>query len=144
MRNKFHKLASLVYPTICDNAHSMDIEKVMSGMPMKLAPEQCCSTPSCNWRMIMWFALSNFQGNVTQSTLHDNLIFIALCITNTLAHEISWPDEVDQRCLSASNPHFPSCVRIIDGILVKLCKPWNNVNYANWFNGQDKYVLYEH
>lgn len=45
--HEFHKFASLVYPTICDNAHGTDIERVMIGRPMKLTLEQHCSTLSC-------------------------------------------------------------------------------------------------
>lgn len=38
--HKFDELASLVCPTICDNAYNMDIRRVMSGMPIKLTPKQ--------------------------------------------------------------------------------------------------------
>ena len=39
----------------------------------------------------------SFQWNVTCMTLCDDVIFITLCITGALAHEIPWPDEIERR-----------------------------------------------
>lgn len=48
--------------------------------------------------------------------------FSLLCAS--LAHERSWPDKVELQCLSSLDLHFPSCIIIVDGIFVKLRKPW--------------------
>ena len=39
--HEFDELVSFLYPTIRDNGRSMGVETTMSGMPMKLKPEQC-------------------------------------------------------------------------------------------------------
>lgn len=39
--HKFDELASLICLTNCDNACTTGVERVVSGIPMKLTPEQC-------------------------------------------------------------------------------------------------------
>lgn len=68
----------------------------------------------------------SFQWNVARSTLWDSVIFIASCITNVLANEIAWYDELERRRLFGSDPHPSRCIRFIDDILVKIRRPWNN------------------
>ena len=41
-------------------------------------------------------------------------------ITNALAHEKSWLDEVKQKHLFRLNHHFLVCIGIIDGSLVRI------------------------
>ena len=30
------------------------------------------------------------------------------------------------------------CIGIIDGTLVKICRPWKNLEHGKWFNGRKK------
>lgn len=105
---------------------------------MKLTPEQCLLSFITYLKHDNIHKYEFFEWNVTHSPLCSNVIFIASCITNTLAHEIVWLDEVKQWHLSCLNLHFSSCIKIIDGTIVKIQKPWNNPNHARWFNGQKK------
>lgn len=135
---EFDELSSLVCPTINDNARSTGVERVLSGRPMKLTPEQRLLNFIMYLKHDNVISYESFQWNVARSTLCDDVIFIASCITDALAHEISWPNEVERRRLSRLNPHFPGCIGIIDGTLVKIRKPWNNPNHTKWFNGRKK------
>lgn len=66
------------------------------------------------------------------------MIYIALCICIVLAHEVSWPNEVERQCLLGLNSHLPGSIKIIDGILVKIESHGNNPNHAKWFIGRNK------
>ena len=35
-------------------------------------------------------------------------------------------------------PGFPGCIGIIDGTLVKICRPWKNPDHGKWFNERKK------
>lgn len=93
--HEFDKFASLVCPIIRDNAHSTEVERVISGRLMKLTLAQSL------FNFIMYLKHDNimsyesFQWNVACSTLCNDVNFIALCINNTLPHKISSPDEVE-------------------------------------------------
>lgn len=123
--HEFDELASLVCPTIHDNAHSIGGERIMSGKPMKLTPEHHLLD------FIMYLKHDNvisykyFLSNVSWSTLYDSVFFTDLCITKALAQEISWPNVVERWRLPCLNPHFLRCIGvIIDGTLVKIRNPW--------------------
>ena len=134
--HEFYGFASLVCSTIRNNARSTGNEKVISSKPWSWHPSNVCSILSRILKHDNINKYQFFEWNVTHSPLCGNVIFIASCITNTLAHEIFWLDEVKQWHLSCSNLHFSSCIKIIDGTIIKIQKPWNNPNHTRWFNGQ--------
>lgn len=74
-------------------------------------------------KFTFWIFPKCFHGFVCnrKPKLH-NAIFIASYTNNTFAHEISWPNEVEWRTLMSINPHSPCCIKIIDGMFVKI---WN-------------------
>jgi hypothetical protein len=130
--------ASFVCPTILGNAHSMGIPRVTNGGPTKLTPEQCLLNFIVHLKHDNVVAYESFQWNVDRSSLCDDAIFIASCINVAFAHEIYWSNEMERRRLASINPHFPGCFGIIDGVLVKIWKPWNNSNHAILLNGHKK------
>ena len=65
-------------------------------------------------------------------------MFIASCISWALRDEIKWPDAIERQALASMVPNFLGCIGIIDGTLVKICRPWKNPEHAKWFNGRKK------
>ena len=43
--------------------------------------------------------------------------------------------------LSSLKPHFPSCIKIINDILVKIWKPWNNPNHTKFNDHKKMYSM---
>lgn len=58
--------------------------------------------------------------NVSCSALCDDALFIASYINGSIAHVISWPDEIERCCMGALNPQFPGCVGIVNDALVDI------------------------
>ena len=127
-----------VCSTIFGNARSMDILRVTNGRPMKLAPEQCLFNFIMHLKHDNVVAYESFQWNVDRSNLCDDAIFIASCINVAFAHEIYWSNEMERRRFASINLYFSGCFGIIDDVLVKIWKPWNNSNHAIWLNGRKK------
>ena len=72
--------------------------------------------------------------------LCDDAMFIASCINGSIAHVISWPDEIERCSMGALNPHFLVCVGIIDDVLVDIFHHWNNPLDSKWFDGREIYI----
>ncbi len=43
--------------------------------------------------------------------------------------------------LGTTIPKFQGCIRLIDGMLIKIHKPWNDPEHKIWFNGCKKINL---
>lgn len=67
----------------------------MSDMPMKLVPKQRLINFIMYLKHHNVIVYDSSQWNVACSILCDDVIFIALCIIDTLAHEMAWLDEVE-------------------------------------------------
>jgi len=43
--------------------------------------------------------------------------------------------------LGTTIPKFHGCIKLIDGTLIKIQKPWNDREHKIWFNGRKKIYL---
>ena len=82
--------------------------------------------------------LDSFRWNWSRSVLNDDAIFIASYMNIALANEIKWPSQAERQKLASELHDFLGCIGIIDGILIKIHRPWNNDQHAAWFNGRKK------
>ena len=76
--------------------------------------------------------------NWSKLSLISNQVFIASYISWALRNEIKWLDVIKRQALASMVSSFSGCIGIIDGTLVKICRPWKNPNYSKWFNDHKK------
>ncbi len=135
---EFEELAQLVVPTIIGHARSTKETHHISRQLSKLTLEQRL------FNFILYIKHDNvtkydaFLWNQNKSAINDDGIFIASCINFAIFHEIWWPIIVKCRVLAMQLPQFQGCIGFIDGIFIKIHKPWNNPTHRSWFNGQKK------
>jgi hypothetical protein len=80
----------------------------------------------------------SFHWNWLQSCVCDDAIFVASCVCKIIEDEIQWPNVEKMREACQTLPHFPECIGFINGTLVEIRRPWDNLNHARWFNGRKK------
>lgn len=75
------------------------------------------------------------MGRVVISfNLCDDAIFVASCVNDALAHEVSWSYPKKYIHSGNVNAKFSCYNGIIDGTLFKICKPWKDPQQSMWLN----------
>ena len=87
-------------------------------------------------------SLPSFLWNWSKTSLTSDQVFIASCVSWALRDEIRWPNVMERQALVSMVPRFPECIGIIDGTLVKICRPWKNPSQEVVQWAQEN-VLYE-
>lgn len=49
------------------------------------------------------------------------------------------PTNNERHCLGAITHNYPSCIGIIDSVLVEIGRMWKNVLHSTWFNMEDTF-----
>ena len=123
---EFDELCGLVVLVIASHVWSIgEVDKFL-GCSMKL----CLQQHFLNFLLYMKYdnitSYDAFKWNWSCSTLNDDVLFISSCIDHALANDMVLTDVAERACLSTLIAHFSRCNDIVDGILVKIRKPWNN------------------
>lgn len=123
---EFDELCGLVVLIIASHVRSTGEVDDFLGCSMKL----CMQQRFLNFLLYMKYdnitSYDAFQWNWSRSTLNDDALFIPSCIDHALANDMVWTDVAERDCLSTLKAHFSRYIDIVDGILVKIWKPWNN------------------
>eukprot|EP00475_Leptophrys_vorax_P030995 TRINITY_DN4678_c0_g2_i1.p2 TRINITY_DN4678_c0_g2~~TRINITY_DN4678_c0_g2_i1.p2 ORF type:complete len:129 (-),score=13.07 TRINITY_DN4678_c0_g2_i1:293-679(-) len=75
--------------------------------------------------------------NIAKSVSCDDMIFVASCISEGLADEITWPDAAERAQLGRMIEGFPGAMGMIDGTLVECTE-----KQRLYFNGRKKMYCY--
>ncbi|CAM6102317.1 unnamed protein product [Calypogeia fissa] len=135
---EFEELCRLVCPIIEGNARSTRSSHIESGRPCKLSPDQ--------WLMSFVLYLKhdnmiNFDAsrwNWCMAAICDDALFVATCLNEAIAGEIRWPSVEDRRELGQHIPQLPGCIGVVDGTLVRIRRPYENLRHQRWFQGRKK------
>ena len=135
---EFVELCQLICATIIAHTRSMCAICVLSRCPSKLSLEQGLFGFLLYLKHDPTMALPSFLWNWSKTSLISNQVFIASCVSWALRDEIKWPNVMERHALASIVRGFPGCIGIIDGMLVKIHRPWNNPDHGKWFNGCKK------
>ncbi len=84
-----------------------------------------------------------FVWNWSKNVVCDDAIFIASCINDAIGNDIWWPIAHEWVVLGMNLAEFQGYIGLIDGMFIKICKPWNDGVHKVLFNGQKKiYSIY--
>lgn len=69
-----------------------------------------------------------------KSKLNDNAIFLASCLNKSVSHEIDWLDVYESEVIVDMLLGLEGVMGSIDGILVKVRRPYKTPDHSCWFN----------
>ena len=127
---EFDELCTIVCPTIIANAQSTSDLCILSGQPSKLTPKQRLFGFVLYLKHDSTTALPGFLWNWAKSFVIDDEVFTATSINWALRDEIKWLDELERQALASMIPTFPGCIGFIDDTLVKIWRPWKNLEHG--------------
>jgi DDE superfamily endonuclease len=137
---EFDELSASVCPLQINFARSTGIDRVQTGRPNKLSPQD---------RVLAFILLmkhnNNFRyessiWNHSRSSVCDDAIFAASAINVALDSEIKWPSPERRAELARRVPDFPGCIGHIDGTLCRINRP-SGPDHGLYYNGR-KHVYY--
>ncbi len=76
--------------------------------------------------------------NWNKFTICDDMVFIASCINEVVGDEVQWLSQKEQVIFVQHMFKFVCCIERINGILIKIHRPQNNLIHQSWFDEHKK------